>query len=753
MVARKIAGRHSIARTGIRRSRAGKKGRAATARPRDTKTQKQTERVLKALEASYRQFPESTMEGIASVDMGGRMKDFNSAFANMLGYDPVELRTLTHKELTPEQWHAMESDIIEGQVLARGYSDVYEKEYRKKDGTTIPVELRMVLLRDGKNRPSGMWTLIRDITARKQVEEHLRLTEEKFTKAFHLSPDAVNINRMSDGVYLAINEGFTRTTGYTSDDVLHRSSLPGDLGLWVSQVDREKLVAGLKEHGQVEELEAEFRMKNGNVRTGVMSARIIQLDNEPCILSVTRDITERKRANEALRMSEEKYRHLIETMPDGVYKSTHEGRFLDVNPAMVKILGYDSREELLAIDIPSELYFAASDRESAALEEKLEEMAVFRLRKKDGSRVWVEDHGRHVLDDQGNVLYHEGILRDVTERTRGEELLRASEERMRAIIEGTPQLFFYTQDAQANTTYVSPTVTSITGYEPDVWLKKKDWFITDAEVNRIAIQATQAHLRGEVSEGPLQVEVQHRAGHPILLEVYEHPVLRNGKVVGLQGVAHDITERKHAEEAIVRSLREKEVLLKEVHHRVKNNLQIISSMLNMQASEVADDTVSTALNEAQSRVRSMALVHERLYGVTDFANIDLFEYAQSLTSNLAQTWMRPGIDVDVQGGQTPVGVDIAIPCGLILNELVTNAFKHAFAGRERGRVVVTVQRRAGEEVEMSVRDDGIGFPPGKDFNAMVSMGMNLVVNLVEQLSGTIALERTNGSSFVILFRP
>jgi PAS domain S-box-containing protein len=585
------------------------------------------------------------------------------------------------------------------------------------------------------------------------MEDRLRLTEEKFTKAFHLSPDAVNINRMSDGVYLAINEGFTKITGYAAADVLGRSSAPGDLGLWVSGEDREKLVTGLREHGHVEDLEAQFRMKNGNERTGLMSARIIQLDNEPCILSVTRDITERKRADEALRASEEKYRDLVEKMMDGVYKSTHEGKFLDVNPAMVEILGYDSKEDLLAIDIPSQLYFAPTDRESAALEERLEEMAVFRLKKKDGSEVWVEDHGRHVLDEDGNVLYHEGILRDVTERTRAEEKSRASEERMRAIIEGTPQLFFYTQDEQANTTYVSPTVTAITGYEPEVWRKRKDWYITDAEVNRFAREATKAHLRGEVTEGPQLVEVRHKAGYPILLEVYEHPIVRNGRIVGLQGVAHDITERKHAEEAIVRSLREKEVLLKEVHHRVKNNLQIISSMLNMQATEVDNETVSTALNEAQSRVRSMALVHERLYGVTDFANIDLFDYAKSLTANLAQTWMRPGIDIEVRGGESPVGVDIAIPCGLILNELVTNALKHAFGGRESGQVVVTVQRRADGEVEMRIQDNGIGFPAEKDFGTMTTMGMNLVVNLVEQLSGTIALERENGSSFDILFRP
>ena len=132
--------------------------------------------------------------------------------------------------------------------------------------------------------------------------------------------------------------------------------------------------------------------------------------------------------SEALQESEEKYKELIEKMLDGVYKSTHEGKFLQVNDALVKMLGYNSKEELYKIDIKKELYFQEEDRESAALKEKLEEMAVFRLRKKDGSEVWVEDHGRHVLDEEGNVLYHEGVMRDVTERLKiEEELIRAKE--------------------------------------------------------------------------------------------------------------------------------------------------------------------------------------------------------------------------------------------------------------------------------------------------------------------------------------
>ena len=466
--------------------------------------------------------------------------------------------------------------------------------------------------------------LRKETALRKEAERRLQHSEEKFARAFQVSPDAVNINRLKDGVYIDINQGFTRTTGYTREEVIGRSSLPGDLGLWVRQQDRDRMVAGLREKGEVDGMEAQFRMKDGTVRTGLMSARLLDLDGEPCVLSVTRDITDRKIAEDELRRSEERYRHLIETMPDGVYRSTHDGRFLEVNPAMVRILGYDSVEDLMAIHIPTQLYFDPSDRESAALEEQLEEMAVFRLRKKDGSEVWVEDHGRHVLDEQGNVLYHEGILRDVTERTR-------------------------------------------------------------------------------------------------------------------------------TQEAVVRSLKEKEVLLKEIHHRVKNNLQVISSLLSMQEGEMPEGSARLALKEAQQRVRSMALVHETLYGTSDFSRVDLFGYSESLARQLGRSWNHQGVDISVRGAPVQVGIDNAIPCGLILNELLTNALKHAFVGRAQGRIEVRVHRPEPGQVELFVRDDGVGFPEGREPSGMVSMGMTLVVNLVAQISGTMTLERQGGTLFTVRF--
>ena len=131
---------------------------------------------------------------------------------------------------------------------------------------------------------------------------------------------------------------------------------------------------------------------------------------------------------------EKSYRNLVERLPDGVYKSTHTGKFLEVNPAMVKMLGYDSKEDLMSIDIKSELYFQPEDRESLVLQEKLEEMGIFMLRKKDGTEVWVEDHGWYTLNEEGEILFHEGILRDITDRRMSEQILRESERTFQNVV-------------------------------------------------------------------------------------------------------------------------------------------------------------------------------------------------------------------------------------------------------------------------------------------------------------------------------
>ncbi len=271
-------------------------------------------------------------------------------------------------------------------------------------------------------------TIFQDITKRKQTEEMLRKSENEFRVLAESMPQIVWITR-ADGLNIYFNQKWVDYTGLTLEESyghgwnkpIHPDDQQMALDAWQNAIKNNTTYSA----------ESRLRSANGTYKWFLVRG-VPLIDENGSILKwfgTCTDIHELKMNEVELQISEEKYKGLFEKMLDGVYKSSHEGKFLQINNAMVNMLGYNSKEELYAIDIKSDLYFKESDRESAALEERYEEMAIFRLKKKDGSEIWVEDHGQHVLDDKGNILYHEGIMRDVTKRFRTEQELIAAKEK------------------------------------------------------------------------------------------------------------------------------------------------------------------------------------------------------------------------------------------------------------------------------------------------------------------------------------
>jgi PAS domain S-box-containing protein len=225
----------------------------------------------------------------------------------------------------------------------------------------------------------------------------------------------------------------------------------------------------------------------------------------------------------------------------------------------------------------------------------------------------------------------------------------------------------------------------------------------------------------------------------------------DGKPLRLTGVNIDISARKQAETELKAALHEKEVLLKEIHHRVKNNMQVISSLVDLQAGQLQDKAVRTALQDVTHRVRSMALVHEKLYQSTDMARIDFAEYVQSLLTYLWRSYGAAASRIQLVSNLNPLALPIhaAVPCGLIINELTTNALKHAFCGRDGGEVHVSLQ--AGERVCIRIQDNGNGLPAELDWRQTKSLGLRLVQILARQLSATVEVSSGEGTEFSVSF--
>ncbi len=216
-------------------------------------------------------------------------------------------------------------------------------------------------------------------------------------------------------------------------------------------------------------------------------------------------------------------------------------------------------------------------------------------------------------------------------------------------------------------------------------------------------------------------------------------------------LSNDIVERKRIEDQISRSLKEKEVLLKEIHHRVKNNMQVVSSLLNLQAHGIADATMRAVFADARNRVSTMALIHEKLYKSPDLAHINFNEYLQSLVAGIADTYHRNEVAVSVDTEMVALDVSVGIPCGLIVNELVSNCLKYAFPAGRKGTIKIGIHKDSQGNNVLSVADDGIGFPEAVDFRKTTSLGLQLVNILTDQIHGTVELVKEEGTTFRITF--
>lgn len=384
---------------------------------------KNAEKAIKESEEYNRKLFENSPIGLAVSTMEGSLVYVNRAYSNIIGRTIEEVLKLTYWDITPRKYIDNEQEQLKS-LETTGHYGPYEKEYIHKNGSLIPVRLRgsIIDLRGEKY----IWSSVEDITERKTAEERLRESELKFRTAFLTSPDSININRLDNGTYVTINKGFTRIMGYTEEDVLGKSS--SELNIWENPLDRMKLVAQLKTNGFMENLIARFRMKNGGIRYGMMSASLIELNGIAHIISITRDITEMKMMEEALRNSEKNYRELIDGMNETIWVVDFEGDLIDVNKTAVETLGY-SKEELLEIGITGiDTVLSKEKIKILAHNMPKDKLQIFETshRKKNGEFIPVEVYSSLVTYQGKNAIL--SIVRDITERKKNEkELVEAKE--------------------------------------------------------------------------------------------------------------------------------------------------------------------------------------------------------------------------------------------------------------------------------------------------------------------------------------
>jgi len=684
---------------------------------------------------------------------GDRIIKANDRLCKNLGYTAGELTGMTLFEIDPLITREKYLELVR-QIDEDGYNPPFEGWHRRKDGTVFPVELSSSRLRlEGRDLVISFG---QDITLRKQAEEALRLSERKYRDIVENSPIGIYRSTM-DGRLLAVNPAMAHILRYDTPEELQEEVARKGMGeaIYARPGRRRDFVAAALATDGWNIFEEQFRCKDGSIVTLNLHHRFAPIRNTDAVEfeGFAEDITERKKAENALRESEEQFRVLAETVPSAIILLQDDG-FVYVNPAMCRITGY-SEGELLAMEhwewVPEDDRDLLRERRRARLRgDPVPSQYEQRVLTRDGELRWV-------IVSAGSVEFKNkpaiiASLLDITEAKRVEEKLRQSEELLvtafrtsldsASINRMSDGLFLAANDGFCEITgYSSEEVIGRTSRELNLWVDNEDRARLIREMS----------ARGFVTR--MEIEFRRKDG-----SIFYHQM--SARRIDIDGVpcmvivGRDITDQKRADEQLRASLEEKTVLLKEVHHRVKNNLQIISSLLELQSDFIADEESRRFIRESQNRIGAMALVHEKLYQSETFTSINLGDYIESLTQYLFSTFVKgtEAIGLTVEVEDVHLAIDEAIPCGLIVNELVSNALKHAFPKGVEGEIAVRCRSGKDGWVTVTVSDTGIGLPAGFDIENTESLGLQLVTMLVNQLRGAIRLvTEKKGTAVMVSF--
>ena len=460
------------------------------------------------------------------------------------------------------------------------------------------------------------------------------------------------------------------------------------------------------------------------------------------------------RTEERLRHTDALFQLIALHAQDMISTDDANGVITSISPACRRLLGYEP-EELIgtrAIDLvhPEDRAMTATARMSSSLDSQLS--SIVRACRKDGIYVWVESNSYVSRDKAGTPVEVIRITRDITERKKAEDTaraleasLRASEAQAKAMLDAIPDLMFRMTGDGTFLDYRAHATNDL--YVPPEQIIGNN--VRELMPPAFA-EGCLGYIRAALASGSRQCwEFQLPLPNgPQDFEARMVPI-GSGDVLA---IVRNISASK-AEGVIRNSLREKEVLLKEIHHRVKNNLQVISSLLKLQAMNVSDAKARDVFAQSRSRVHSIALVHEKLYQSKNLSHVDFDDYVHVLVESLfhAHEAVERGILPVIHVDEMKLAVDAAVPCGLIINELVTNALTHGFPDGKTGSVQVALRRIGPDRIELQVTDDGVGLPADVDPRRAASLGLDLVFTFAEQLDAEVEVRRDLGTAFCFRF--
>ncbi|HTA47433.1 MAG TPA: PAS domain S-box protein [Bryobacteraceae bacterium] len=706
--------------------------------------------VLQSAEEPYRIFLETMREGTVTLMADATIAYCNKAFSEILK-TPLEhlIGSALDTLVAPDHGDHLRRLLEQG----RAGNVQGEIQFAAGDGSVAWVNLSFC---PGKAQEADRIFLVaNDISERKRAEESLRASEISYRRLFESAQDGILLLDADTSAVTDVNPSLIALIGYTREELLGKTLW--EIGPFRDTAASTEILYRLQRDGHVRYGNLPLKTKSGVAVHVEFVANSYLAGRRKVIQCNIRDVTARTQAEELKGL----LASIVESSSDAIIGVAPDGKIVSWNHAAELLYGYGAGEVVgkpVSFLWPPEPWDEGRyilDRIMRGESAHLESVRV----RKDGSRFDVSLTVSPIRNAAGEATGAAEIIRDITElrKTRAELALR---NRIADI--------FLTAPDKSVSGEVLRAILDATGSSSGVFGR-----LDEAG----ALVSSSTGLQNEWAEITALGGRAFAEGRPVRANrILAVPILCRGKGVGQFTVASEANDYKqtdqdlleriadyvapvlHArmeriahETALTNALADKLVLLQEVHHRVKNNLQTISSLLNLQAESVPEEA-RKALETSQRRVRAMALVHEQLYSREDLGDLDFAEYTRTLTTDLFNV-CKVGSDVRLRLEVEPLllGADQAIPCGLILNELVNNALKHAFSDSRAAEVLVEVESRDSGLVTLRVADNGIGLPAGFDWQHAASLGLRIVTLLTHQLKGALHYQPGGGCDFSVTF--
>lgn len=743
---------------------------------------KKTQLALKRSEAKYKKLFEENLVGVFRTNVKGHIYDCNSSFCRIFGYK-------TKNDLlkgTSLQFYRskVERDRYLRDLRSKNILKNYEMQYRKKDGSDIWALLNVELIKEGREEII-QGTLI-DITQQRIINNKLVQNVDKYRKLFENASDAIFLVR--DWKITDCNHTSLKLFKSTKKELLGKkfSDLISYPDLNREQKKLYDRIFVQRSNFNSDVYHCVLKNKKGEKIFAEIAVSMVTENNEDLYQLIVHDNTRQIHEQRELENSMQNFENLVERSPDGNI-IIHQDKVIFSNSAAINIFNLRSKKDILGKNITS--FFVAEHQP------EIQKLIHFVKEKKSNTRFYeyrITNKGKQMevgiqlihlrygdLDCVNMIVYDLELKKQLAQQELraniAEEANRKLEKEIsnhketqnrlsdqiamtQALLEGSQNVLIYTLDRKLKLTSYNSIFekTSKMVFGQEIHLGENfaafmDGVVTPDDRAIMHERFNRAFMGESVRlEGPLRM----KNGGIVWIETFINPIKKANQIIEISCISTDITDKKLKNEELRNSLREKEVLLKEVHHRVKNNLQIISSILNLQTSFSNDTRVNEILRESQNRVKSMAYLHESLYQNKNFSFINFSDYLINLSKNLVHSYYisANSVDLKLDVDKVDLNLDQAIPCGLIINELLTNAIKYAFPDNEKGGVIsISVKEKKGL-VEISVADNGKGLPKSFDVNKTNSLGLQLVSTLTEQLDGKLVVQNQTGAKFTITFK-